>query len=271
MDYKLICTDIDGTLLNKNRELSPATIAVIKQLSSRIPFVLISSRMPAAMRHLQAETNTLEQPLICYNGGLILDGDQTINSIEIATDLMAPLIDFNQDKKVHLSLYQNDDWFVPEYDFWAKREENNTKVTPEVCSNESVLNKWKAEKRGAHKIMCMGDEAKVEMIYQFLQEHFSNQLHLYRSKPTYLEIAPKEISKLTAIQELITHKYPVKLNEVVAFGDNYNDMEMLANVGLGVAVANAKEEVKAISDEITASGKEDGVAKFLSSLFKNIG
>jgi len=71
MTYKLICSDIDGTLLNKDKELSTATIREIKRLS-HIPFVLISSRMPKAMRHLQHELGNTDAPIIAYNGGLIL-------------------------------------------------------------------------------------------------------------------------------------------------------------------------------------------------------
>ena len=83
MQTKLICSDIDGTLLNKDRELSEKSIEVIKDLSP-IPFILISSRMPQAMQHLQQELDITHLPLICYNGGLIIDGDDVIHSTEIS-------------------------------------------------------------------------------------------------------------------------------------------------------------------------------------------
>ncbi|MBK5209215.1 MAG: HAD family phosphatase [Flavobacteriaceae bacterium] len=79
MTYKLICSDIDGTLLDKNRELSEITIQEIQRISP-IPFVLISSRMPKAMRHLQSQIGNMGAPLIAYNGGLVLHNNQVLHS-----------------------------------------------------------------------------------------------------------------------------------------------------------------------------------------------
>ena len=70
--FKAICTDIDGTLLDTNRQLSIGTIDAFKGLGSSIPVILASSRMPAAMRHLQAELGVLNHPMVCYNGGYVI-------------------------------------------------------------------------------------------------------------------------------------------------------------------------------------------------------
>ena len=72
MNYKLVCSDIDGTLLNKDRELSLKTIEIFRKIKEKHPIILISSRMPKAMTHLQKEMDILSHPLIAYNGGQIL-------------------------------------------------------------------------------------------------------------------------------------------------------------------------------------------------------
>lgn len=268
MSFQLICSDIDGTLLNKNRELSASTINTVKALNSLYNFILISSRMPAAMRHLQTQLAIEDQPLIAYNGGLIIDQNRILSSTEITLSHLEKIIEFNQENsKVHLSLYQRDDWYVPSMDYWAEREQNNTKVKPQILGNNKVLKKWKKTKFGAHKLMCMGEERAINQLFEYLNHAFVNELHLYRSKPTYIEIAPKEISKLTAIDLLLKEKYLLDRSQVMAFGDNFNDIEMLKNVGMGIAVKNAKEEVKAVAKAITSAAKEDGVAKYLRSEF----
>lgn len=267
MSYKIIFTDIDGTLLNRDRELSQLTIEVFRQLQKEVPIVLISSRMPKAMRHLQHQLQISHQPLICYNGGLILVDDHVIFSTEIPLPVIEDLQDFNSTINCHISLYHNDEWYVPALDHWAKREENNTRVTPTVRPFKEVVALWKEEKKGAHKIMCMGKEEHIDHITNFLAGKYDDQLHLYRSKPTYLEIASKQISKLTAINTLLQDHFHLSLENVVAFGDNYNDYEMLEAVGMGIAVGNAKPEVLEIAKEITFHGKEDGVAKSLKKLF----
>ncbi|SDR65731.1 HAD family hydrolase [Gramella sp. MAR_2010_147] len=267
--FKIIFSDIDGTLLNAERDLSNYTIETIKKLSNAdIPFILISSRMPAAMRHLQKKMHIEHLPLISYNGGLILIDGKSVSSTEIPIHILNRLLSFNKDFDVHLSLFHNDEWYVPRDDFWTQREINNTKVQPEFENNQSVLERWTKENKGAHKIMAMGEEDKIDAIMAFLQQNFKDELHLYRSKPTYIEIAPRAISKLTAVQHLLDNHYKLPLSQSMAFGDNYNDVEMIQGVGMGIAVGNAKPEVLEIAHMVTTPGKEDGVAKSITELLK---
>lgn len=88
MSYKLLCTDIDGTLLNKDRVLSPETINQITRIKDNCAIVLASSRMPDAMRHLQKDLDITNSPLIAYNGGLVLDKNTVLSSTEIPMDAM---------------------------------------------------------------------------------------------------------------------------------------------------------------------------------------
>jgi hydroxymethylpyrimidine pyrophosphatase-like HAD family hydrolase len=86
-------------------------------------------------------------------------------------------------------------------------------------------------------------------------------MQIYRSNDTLIELTPKSVSKLTAIELLLTSGE--SLADVISFGDNYNDIEMLQHTGLGVAVGNAREEVKAVSNHTTLKNTEDGVAHFI--------
>ena len=263
--FKAICTDIDGTLLNQDRALSTKTIAVIRHLAQQgIPVILASSRMPKAMRHLQAELDILHCPLICYNGGYILDYSTpdappaVLHSTEIPADACAQVVALAAGTDVHVSLYREDEWYVPAEDQWAARERNNTRVNPELAGLDTVLSRWAAIDAGAHKIMCMGPGDQVGAIHDALAHR--SDLNLYRSKDTYLEIAHGAISKATALDLLLQARYDFTLQDLIAFGDNYNDIDMLQAVGIGIAVGNAKDQVKAIARDITLPGKEDGVA-----------
>ncbi|GGK59589.1 Cof-type HAD-IIB family hydrolase [Rufibacter glacialis] len=266
MNLRAICTDIDGTLLNQDRELSARTIAAVQRLNKDVPFILASSRMPSAMRHLQEQLGILHHPMICYNGGYVLlfdhptDQPQVLDTVQIPAAVCQSIVAMTQGTSVHVSLYQNDAWHAPQHDHWTQREIRNTKVHPALGSLDQVLQEWEQTATGAHKVMCMGPEDEIQQIWENLSQQFGEQLHVYRSKATYLEIAPKSISKASALQLLLQHRYDFGMEAVMAFGDNYNDVEMLQEVGLGIAVDNGRAEAKAAAREVTAPSIEDGVA-----------
>ncbi|MBD8487964.1 HAD family phosphatase [Echinicola sp. CAU 1574] len=266
MNIKAICTDIDGTLLNKNREISERTIKAIKQLPDDFPVILASSRMPSAMRHLQATMDRLKNPMICYNGGYVIhfngtkDDFELLDTVKIPLDICHHIADLSAGTDIHVSVYHEDEWYAPQEDFWTDREITSTKVKPLIRPWQEVHDDWNSRKAGAHKVMCMGPAEQIDHIFRVLELEKNEDLHLYRSKDTYIEIAPKAISKASALALLLNQKYSIKMSEVMAFGDNYNDIEMLDAVGHGVAVANAREEVKSVANEITAKNTEDGVA-----------
>ena len=267
MKYKAICSDIDGTLLNSERDLSPRLKNLIHALPHEIPVILASSRMPDAMRHLLRDLHRPAEPLIAYNGGFVLDGfGNVLDSVAIPLDLVARILTLTQKSSIHVSLYHGENWYEPVADNWAAREIQNTKVQPTWKSGDEVLDLWSNQNLGAHKVMCMGDAAEITWLYDALHLAHASDLHLYRSKDTYIEIAPRQISKASALQLVLEKCFDFGMSEVVAFGDNYNDIELLEAVGWGVAVANAKEEVKAVAQEITLHHREDGVAATLERL-----
>ena len=266
-DIRLICSDIDGTLLNKDRQLAEKTIAVFQVLKERFPVVLISSRMPKSLRLLQSELKIETHPLIAYNGSLILDGNETLLSQELSLQQMEKLVGYVEGTSIHLSLYHKDEWVVPAYDYWAKREENNTRVRPLVQDLSLTLADWKKRGLGAHKIMCMGEAAEIEILYQKLRAEHAEEMHAYRSKDTYIEVSPIDQDKAAALEHLLTIKYPeIEMEHCIAFGDNYNDSTLLEQAGIGVAVANAKREVLELADVITEKNTEDGVANYLEKI-----
>jgi len=263
MKIQAICTDIDGTLLDSRRQLSARTIAAIKSLKG-IPVILASSRMPAAMRHLQAELDILRCPLISYNGGYIVHTAgataRVLASVQVTREHCADIVAMARGTSVHVSLYTGDQWFAPAQDQWTEREERITKVKASVRSAEDVLAQWEAERNGGHKVMCMGPEDEISALESQLNRSLGSALHVYRSRDTYLEIAPRAVSKATAMVIALRDIYNIDIRNAMAFGDNYNDIDMLAAAGLGIAVGNARPEVKAAAAETTLNSIDDGVA-----------
>lgn len=266
---QIIATDIDGTLLDEHRSVSTETLNAFKKVA-HLPVILISARMPQAMYYLQELLNRSEMPVICYNGALIKDQDEVIYSTTIEYALLEQLAQIAVNHNLHVSIYRDDEWFVPALDFWAQREINNTRVQPIVQEVSDTLEYFKhtREKGGAHKVMFMGDEVAMNLAFA-KAESLPSSLHLYRSKNTYTEISPVSISKKTALELVLQSKFPkVVIENVVAFGDNYNDVEMIDAVGYGVAVSNARDAVKKVARFETAHHKEHGVALWIEKYVK---
>ena len=261
MKYKVLCSDLDGTLLSTKSDVSDFTISEINRIKSKLRVVLVSARMPRGMNYLQRRLGIEDQPLISYNGALVVDNEKTIASTEIDIQLLKEIYSLAEKHSIGLGLYSGDEWYVEENTERVRKEIRYTQTTPVFRSTEESLDDWKERNVGAHKIMLMGTANKANAITPELSEHFSDHLNIYRSNDTLIEIAPKEVSKLTAIKLLL--EKDETMEDVISFGDNYNDIEMLQHSGLGVAVGNAREEVKAIANAIALPNTEHGVADYI--------
>lgn len=261
MIYKILCSDLDGTLLSTKSDVSDFTISEITRIRKTIRIILVSARMPQSMTYLQERLGIQNQPIICYNGALVLDGTK---------ELFSETIDFNSMQKVHklskahqikLGLYYNSEWYAEETSARIKKEIKHTRTAPIFRPTSITLADWGKRNISAHKIMLMGTKASADAIFSILINELSEQMNIYRSNDTLIELAPKSVSKLSAIQLLLSSNE--SLADVISFGDNYNDVEMLKHSGCGVAVGNAREEVKSIANHITLKSTEHGVANFI--------
>ena len=268
MNIKAFCSDVDGTLLNSDRDLSPRLKSIIAKFQPDFPVILASSRMPNAMRHLVRDLGKPEQPLVSYNGGYVLSASgEVLDSVSIPLELVKKIIELTKKSEIHVSLYQGENWYEEKDDYWSQREIRNTKTDCIWLPSQEVMSLWGKDNSGAHKVMCMGDSQEISWLFGELHFEHGNDLHLYRSNDNYLEIAPRSISKATGLKKILEHSFDFGMESVIAFGDNYNDIELLQAVGMGVAVGNARPEVKAVAKEITLGNKEDGVAATLEKLF----
>ncbi len=261
MNYKMLCTDLDGTLLSSKSDVSEFTVSEINRIKDRIKVILVSARMPKSMVYLQQRLGLLREPMICYNGAYILQHDKALASTEIRLDLVAGIFTLAKELGIYLGLYHKDEWYVPQDSERVRKEILYTRATPVFTQTEHTLTDWDSRKIGAHKIMLMGTKPSSDSIFPELMAQYGTQLNLYRSNDSLIEISPIGVSKLSAIEQILG--IGDSLEEVIAFGDNYNDMEMLQKVGMGIAVANAREEVKAIANHVTLKNTEDGVAQYI--------
>ncbi|WP_420321922.1 HAD family hydrolase [Flagellimonas sp.] len=261
MNFKILCSDLDGTLLSTKNDVSEFTISQINRIKHRTRIVLVSARMPKSITYLQNPMGIEEHPIIAYNGALIMEKGEILHSETIPMANTLALYEICQEQNIRFGLYRNDEWLVSETSERVEKEIFNTKANPSFESTVTTLQRWQTEDLGAHKIMLMGNKESMDHISSTLERHFSSSMNCYRSNDTLIEIAPKSSSKLKGIQSIL--KTGESLQDVIAFGDNYNDVEMLRTVGYGVAVANGRNEAKEVANKVTLTNTEDGVAQFI--------
>jgi Cof subfamily protein (haloacid dehalogenase superfamily) len=259
--YKMLCLDIDGTLVNSEHRITTGTREAIQIVSKemKIPVILVSARMPKGILFLLEELDVRE-PIICYSGALVLDDKTNILSNEtISIADASKIYSLAREMAVHVSLYRNDEWYVQEMDEWAEQEGEITNSSPVITVLEDLLGVWKKENSGPNKILCMAEPEKLEALHAEIKCCYPDKLNVYPSKPTYLEIMPDNASKPSAI-EILCRRFNIDKSEVIAIGDNFNDISMIEYAGLGIAMGNAPQQVKLRADSITLSNDEDGVA-----------
>jgi Cof subfamily protein (haloacid dehalogenase superfamily) len=271
---KLICTDIDGTLLNKDRAIDDFTIKVFGGLDKSIQIILASSRMPKALWHLQKTLNIEHMPLISYNGGLILssgeifDAEKVISSITIPGEAVYDIISLAQSQNLHISIYQNNTWLASAIDFYAEREIKNTRVSPDGLLSDLSEQEFHAFiENGAHKIMLMGKPDLIDVVEERLSTHPA--IAVWRSKDIYLEITPhtNKSEGLTTLLKNVPDYAEITSENIMSFGDNYNDLELIKNAKFGIAVGNSVQTVKNAAYAVTKSNIEHGVADYLDKFF----
>ena len=262
---KIVFSDIDGTVLTSNHQVLSSTIVAVKALLKQsIPFVLVSARMPEAIKTITDDMG-VTIPIISYGGALVLDKQKNIlHNVKISFKDTEKIIGEIQERwkdEVVINYYTHNDWFVEnDEDKAVKREEQITKVTASEMKFSDLL----AKNILPNKLLCMAQPPVCENMEKILQNKFP-QLKIMRSSPILLEIMDKSVSKAEGIKIMLEH-FGLNKNEAIAFGDNYNDMDMLNFVGLGVAMNNAPKDVKQMANDVTDDNNHDGIYRFLRKI-----
>lgn len=260
---KLVMSDIDGTILDDQHQIDELLPRVLSQLTERqIPFILASARSPKGMYPIAEKLGIANQPLVCYNGALILENGlaerhSPLFSHELNTREAQFIIEEVGKKfpQITLNLYSGEDWYTKSLDQWAKIEATITNEQPIVENLSQLLEK---QQLPVHKLLLIGTPAEVKAVFEYCTALKLTTSAFYLSKENYLEVTHRDVSKERALTEIAAH-FQVLLSDTLAIGDNFNDLPMLKLAGIGVAMGNAPVEVKAVADVLTADNQNNGV------------
>jgi Cof subfamily protein (haloacid dehalogenase superfamily) len=260
MDIRLVALDIDGTLLTQDHRLTPATeAAVAAALSKGYRITLATNRMEASAR-LFAERLGLTEPIISYGGALLRgpDGSHPLLDLRIERDTARAALQTIADEEVFRFVYQDGHIYTDRETWYSIRYGEILGV--EVRFADDLEDILEAEPTA---VVFRAPPEKAPAITDRLSRALDGRARLLRSLPFYIEVLPSEATKGRALQTLLDH-YGLGPEHCLAIGDGINDLEMIRLAGLGVAVANADERLKAAADHVTANSRERGVFEALA-------
>lgn len=267
MAYRMIVLDLDGTLTNSQKVISPRTYEALMAAQERgIRVVLASGRPTQGVVPLakELELDRYGGYILSFNGAKVIDfrHQEVIFEKSLPESRIHEVIDLAKRYKVNLLTYEN--------------ESIITETPGDVyVQKEAAINKM-AVKYVVHlleyiyfppvKFLMLADGERLAAVEPLVREELGEEFNVYRSEPYFLEIMPRNIDKAYSLEKLLRHLRMTR-EEMVCCGDGYNDVSMIRFAGLGVAMANANEAVKREADYITAGNDEDGIAHVIEKFF----
>jgi Cof subfamily protein (haloacid dehalogenase superfamily) len=261
--FNVVVSDLDGTLLNNQHQISPHTRRTLHRLTERgIRFIVATGRHHIDVQSIR-DTLGLDIFLITANGAVVHDKqDNCIYNQTLPPQLAQELVEIDRLPDIDLHLYQGNEWLVdaesPELLAYHKESGFTYRVVDPVT----------LDKQGINKIFYTGEHPDLVELENRLLTHFGDRLSIAFSTPTCLEAMPKGVNKGNAVKAVLEQN-GYELKNAVAFGDGMNDLEMLSMAGHGVVMANAHSRLKdALPNHPQAlTNDEDGVAEYLIALF----
>lgn len=251
MTYKIAFFDIDGTLVNEDKQISESTVSAIRQLQARgIPAVIATGRAPYFFRHL-TELLGIDS-YVSLNGAYAVHRGKPVLQRTIPVETLDGLVRQAAEHGHPLVFEGSDAYFA--------NHRSHPHVTEAVSSLKVELpgydpDFWRSAPVYQAFLHCKEED-------EALYENKLSGLRLVRWHHAAMDVLPAEGSKAAGIDAVLRH-LNLSPQEAIAFGDGLNDKEMLALVGLGVAMGNAHDELKPFADYITGSVDEDGIERGL--------
>ncbi|MGE7675746.1 Cof-type HAD-IIB family hydrolase [Lysinibacillus sp. NPDC094403] len=254
MDYKIVFFDVDGTLVNyEDGCIEESTRKAIQQLINKGIRIVAATGRPLSM--CQQLRNIGIETFITANGAYVKHQDQVIHKIPIAKEIVQVVKAFAEENKQSLS------FFTEQLSMNNVQEKETLKVMQETLSlleypviNEDILTQ-------EVYLMCLYGNEDIENRYTSQFPH----LLFKRWHPYITNVLQHDVSKSIAVQAVLDY-FNLSPKEALAFGDGDNDIDMLEQVGLGIAMGNGSEALKNVADFITKKSTDDGIEFALREL-----
>lgn len=276
MPIKAIALDIDGTLTNDKKKITPRTKdALLRAQSEGVKLIISSGRPVAGLRALadELELSSHDGLLIAFNGARVMDAqtDEVLFDQPVDVEVMRALVR-------HMANFNVIPWIVEDDRLYVQRgikhmiehkgepvdivEYERVHCALSLCEVDDLL---EVCDRPHNKLLCAGTDTYLQEHWQAMYEPFRDSLAGMFTADFYYEFMAPGINKGNALAGALP-KIGIDASEVAAFGDGENDLTMIEWAGVGVAMGNAIDAVKVAANMVTASNNEDGIALALEKI-----
>ncbi len=257
---KLIACDLDDTLLAHDLSISPGNRSAIQEiLDNNIHFLLMTGRMPAATIPYWHSLK-LTDPCGTFQGAKVIQprNNEILYACELERASIESILRRAQQRNIHINLYDDQFVYVKEKNKWTDYYQSFAREVQfkEVGALQDYA--WQS----TAKILLMDEHDVLRDLHDELRKNLPPEVHMTFSKPNFLEFTHMQATKGAALS-FLADSWNIHPEEVMAIGDSGNDLSMLQYAGLGVAMGNASEPIKDLSNQVTLSNEEDGVAHAL--------
>lgn len=254
---KLIASDLDHTLLDSEKNIAQETMEALRNAERNGVNLTVATGRCYTSANRYAQMLSPECKLICYNGALVKDGEETLFEKSLTVELMRRILDFVYRENLYVQFYEEHKilydtriepiWRDPDIDYIGR----------------IVVDSFDGyELKPSPKALIVLEPERLAGTMKKLKEEFGDVLHITNSRTFLIEVMMKGVDKAVALKKLAGH-LGISSEEVLACGDSGNDLEMLSWAGIGVAMANAEQKIKDTADYVTCAEDSLGVLETL--------
>ena len=259
MSYRVLALDLDGTLTNSEKIITPRTKQALLEAADAGTTVVLASGRPTVGIWPLARELELEKRggcILSYNGGKIIDckTGQTLVQHAFPPEVIPTVCTFARYWNVVALTYDANGIVTEQPDNpYVQEEARINKIPVRKVDDLAAEITWPI-----NKLLLVGDPVDMPHVEELMQQEFAGRLSIYRSAPFFIETMPLGVEKSASLS-LLLKVMGLSPKDLMACGDGWNDLPMIQFAGLGVAMANAVPQVRAAADFVTKDNDHDGV------------
>lgn len=260
-DKKIIILDIDGTLVNSKKEITPETLKYLTMAQEQGHIVALASGRPYPGMKQYADALSLTEKggyVLAFNGGMVIEcaTGRVVYEKAIANRYAGKLFEFAKKNHIGMVTYQ-DDKVITGTDFDDYMEFEARLNHMKLCKVDDFCDYVDFDMA---KCLMTANPERAEVLEQELRELVGSDLNVFRSEPYFIEITTKGVDKAESVAGLLK-LLSMEKEQCICCGDGFNDKTMVEYAGIGVAMGNAQDTVKEVADFITGTCDEDGIVE----------